>query len=59
MNAKDFALEKVNEIKQLCNDLKYTENKQLRVMGIERINYLAQGIEEHLEYLDIVEEGTK
>lgn len=59
LNAKDFAIDKIKEIKQLCDDLKYTENKQLRVMGIERIDYLAQGIEEHLEYLDIIEEGAK
>lgn len=54
-NAKDFAVEKVNTIKQLCDDLKYTENKELRIFGVEKIKYLANGINEHLEYLDIKE----
>lgn len=52
-NAKDFALEKASKIKQLCNDLKYAENKELRIWGIQKIETLALGIEEHLEYLDI------
>lgn len=56
MNAKDFALCKTSEIIQLCNDLKYTKNKELRAFGIERIEYLTQRIEEHLEYLEIKEE---
>ena len=51
--AKDFAIDKVNEIKQLCDDLKYADNKELRIFGIDKIRYLAKGIEEHLEYLDI------
>lgn len=54
-NAKDFAIEKVNRIKQLCNDLKYAENKELRIWGIQKIETLVLGIEEHLEYLDIKE----
>ena len=44
MTSKDFALDKVETIKQLCNDLKYMENKELRIIGIEKINYLANGI---------------
>ena len=55
MNAKDFALAKISEIKQLCDDLKYAENKELRIFGIAKIYQLAKGIEEHLEYLEIVE----
>ena len=55
MNAKDFALAKTTEIIQLCDDLKYSENKDLRIFGIEKIQKLAKGIEEHLEYLDITE----
>ena len=54
LNAKDFALAKTGEIIQLCNDLKYAENKELRIFGIEKIEKLTKGIEEHLEYLDVV-----
>ena len=54
LNAKDFALAKTSEIMQLCSDLFYVENKELRRKGLEKIEKLAQGIEEHLEYLDIV-----
>lgn len=53
MNAKDFALIKISEIIQICDDLKYIENKELRIFGMEKIQKLAKGIEEHLEYLDI------
>lgn len=53
LTAKDFAIDKVEEIRQLCSDLKYIENKQLRIIGIERIEYLAKGILEHLEYLEL------
>lgn len=55
LNAKDFALYKTAEIIQLCNDLKYTENKELRIFGIEKIQKLTEGIEEHLEYLEVKE----
>lgn len=55
MTAKDFALCKTSEIISLCNDIKYIENKELRIFGIEKIQKLAEGIEEHLEYLDIKE----
>lgn len=54
LTAKDFALGKTSEIKQLCDDLKYVDNKELKIFGVEKIHKLAQGIEEHLEYLDIV-----
>ncbi len=54
LNAKDFALAKTSEIMQLCTDLFYVENKELRRTGLEKIEKLAQGIEEHLEYLDVV-----
>jgi hypothetical protein len=55
MNAKDFALIKTTEIIQLTDDLKYINNKELRMEGLNRIEELARGIEEHLEYLDIKE----
>lgn len=54
-NCKDWAIEKANEIKEICSDLKYGCNKQLKIIGLERIDYLASGILEHLEYLDIKE----
>lgn len=55
LNAKNFALVKTTKIIQLCDDLKYVKNKELRIFGIEKIQKLAKGIEEHLEYLDVKE----
>ena len=54
LNAKDFALGKTSEIIQLCNDVKYIDNKELRIFAIEKIEKLAHGIEEHLEYLEVM-----
>lgn len=54
-NAKDFAVEKVNTIKELCNDLKCIENKDIRNYGISKIDYLSDRILEHLEYLEVKE----
>ena len=56
MTAKDLALEKVKEILQICGDLHYIENKELRIKGIMQIEKLANGILEHLEYLDVIED---
>lgn len=56
MNAKDFILIKISEINQLCTDLYYVENTGLKRNGLDKIEKLANGIEEHLEYLDIKEE---
>lgn len=53
LTAKDLAIYKANEIKQLCGDLKYAQNKDLKIFGIEKISYLADGILERLEYLDV------
>ena len=58
-NCKDWAIEKTNEIIQICNDLKYIDNKQLRVLAINRIEYLASRILEHVDYLDLKESGEK
>jgi hypothetical protein len=52
-SAKDFAIDKVNEIISLTMDLKYTRNIFLIHKGCEEIERLANGILEHLEYLDI------
>ena len=52
MNAKDFVLEKLNRIKELCNDIKYAENKELRIWGIQKIETLALEVEENLDYID-------
>lgn len=54
-NAKDFALAKIAEIIQLCNDLHYIKNEELRVKGLMQIEKLTNGIEEHLEYLEVKE----
>ena len=55
MTAKDFALEKAKEILQICGDLQYIKNKELRKKGIMQIEKLSNGILEHLEYLDVIE----
>lgn len=55
MNAKDFALAKTAEIIQICNDLHHIKNEELRIKGLMQIEKLTTGIEEHLEYLDIIE----
>lgn len=54
-NCKDWAIDEANEIKEICEDLKYACNKQLKQMGLERIDYLAGKILEHLVYLEIKE----
>ena len=51
--AKDFAVDKANEIVSITMDLKYTRNMFLIHKGLEEIERLANGILEHLEYLDI------
>lgn len=55
MNAKDFAIVKATEIQQISQDIKYVENKEVRVFAIEKIYKLAEGILEHLEYLDVLD----
>ena len=59
LTAKNFAQDKANEIIQLCSDLENAENKDLRVYGIEKIQKLAYGILEHLEYLEIIKEEER
>ena len=56
LTAKNFAQDKANNIIELCDDLKYVKNRELRIYGIEKIQKLAYGILEHLEYLDIKED---
>lgn len=56
LTAKNFAQDKANNIIELCDDLKYANNKELRIYGIEKIQRLAKGILEHLEYLEIKED---
>ena len=56
LTAKNFAQDKANNIIELCDDLKYAKNRELRIYGIEKIQKLAYGILEHLEYLDIKED---
>lgn len=55
LTAKDFAKDKVIEIIQLTDDLKFINNKELRQLALERLAKLAHGIMEHLEYLEIKE----
>lgn len=55
LTAKNFAENKIFEIIEICDDIKYMQNKQLRIDAIERIKYLANRTLEHLEYLDVKE----
>ena len=55
-NAKDFAISKCKEIKEICTGMKYIDNKDIRLYALDKVYKLAQGIEEHLEYLDIITE---
>ena len=54
-NAKDFALQKANEIISITMDLKYARNMFLIHKGFEEIERLSNRIIEHLEYLDVCE----
>lgn len=54
-NCKDWAIEELNEIRQICKDFKYVRNRHLIEQGTERIDYLANRVLEHLEYLEIKE----
>lgn len=52
-NAKDFAIDKVKEILNIIQDLKYARSMYLIHQGSEEIERLSKGILEHLEYLDL------
>lgn len=54
-NVKDFATNKIKEIIEITYDLDRINNKELLRSGIKRIQYLAERLPEHLEYLDIKE----
>lgn len=54
-NCRDWAIDEANEIREICQDLKYAQNRKLIEAGTERIDYLASRILEHLEYLFIKE----
>lgn len=58
-NCRDWAIEELNEIRQICKDFKYVCNRHLIAKGTERIDYLASRTLEHLEYLDIKESDDK
>lgn len=53
-NAKLWLKEKTEEIREISEDLKYSQNKFLKLNGFERIIYLSNGILENLEYLKIM-----
>lgn len=53
LTAKDFAIKKAEEIREICDDLKYINNKELKNESIDRIDLLSKRILEDLEYLDI------
>ena len=54
-NAKDFATNKIKEIIEITYDLDRINNKELLRSGIKRIQYLAEKLPEHLEYLEVKE----
>lgn len=58
-NCRDWAIDEANEIREICQDFKYTRNRKLIEAGTERIDYLASRILEHLEYLFIKENKEK
>ena len=53
MDCKDFIKENIKNIKELLDDLKYCQNKELRNKGLDMILYQVSRIEEHLEYLEV------
>lgn len=53
MDCKDFIKEEIEQIKEIADDLKYCNNKELRHKGLDIILYNIKKIEEHLEYLEI------
>lgn len=55
-NAKTFAQNRINEIIEITYDLDRINNKELLRAGIKRIQYLAERLSEHLEYLEVKEE---
>ena len=52
-NAKTWAIDKINEIKVILNDLKYINDKWIQQQAILHIDYLTDRILEHLDYLDV------
>lgn len=52
-NAKDFAIDKVKEILNIIQDLKYARSMYLIHQGCDEIERLSKGVLEHIEYLDI------
>lgn len=54
-NAKDFAMNKIKEIIEITYDLDRINNKELLRSEIKRIQYLAERLPEHLEYLEVKE----
>ena len=54
-NAKDFATNKIKEIIEITYDLDRINNKELLRSGIKRIQYLAERLPEHFEYLEVKE----
>lgn len=56
VNAKTFAQDKINEIIEITYDLDRINNKELLRAGIKRIQYLAERLPEHIEYLELKKE---
>lgn len=55
LNAKDYAKAKTTEILQICDDLHYIKNDELRIKAVMQIEKLTSQIEEKLEYLKVKE----
>lgn len=55
LNAKDYAKAKTAEILQICDDLHYIKNDELRIKAVMQIEKLTSQIEEKLEYLKVKE----
>ena len=55
-NAKNWAIDKIKEIKSIISDLKYVQDEWLQQQAFLHIDYLADRTLEHLDYLDIKKE---
>lgn len=53
MDCKDFIKDNIKNIKELSDDLKYCQNRELRHKGLDMILYQVGRIEEHLKYLEV------
>ena len=54
VNCVTWSEERINEIIDIAIDLTNLKNEHLKEEGVARIRYLAERIQEDLEYMDVV-----